>query len=198
MDKINYLIRVVALWSGLSACGASALETSGPITACFTPGDDCRAVIVREIDRASRSLTVQAYSFTEPSIIDAILRAQSRAVTIAVALDRRALTERGGGANRILSAGIPLAIDATPKIAHNKVMVIDSATVITGSFNFTRAAARDNAENVVIIRDPAIARAYAGNFSRRWQQSRRVLNRASVIEQQRAKPIDPVDNAVAP
>jgi phosphatidylserine/phosphatidylglycerophosphate/cardiolipin synthase-like enzyme len=35
---------------------------------------------------------------------------------------------------------VPVWIDAQHAIAHNKLMVIDDATVISGSFNFTRAA----------------------------------------------------------
>ncbi len=42
-------------------------------------------------------------------------------------------------------------------IAHNKIVIIDGQTVITGSFNFTRAAEEKNAENLLVIRDKALA-----------------------------------------
>lgn len=45
-------------------------------------------------------------------------------------------------------------------IAHNKVMIIDSQAVITGSFNFTRAAELRNAENLLIIRSKELAEYY--------------------------------------
>ena len=45
-------------------------------------------------------------------------------------------------------------------------MIIDAGTVITGSFNFTKAAEESNAENLLVIRDSAIAEEYAAN----WQQ----------------------------
>jgi phosphatidylserine/phosphatidylglycerophosphate/cardiolipin synthase-like enzyme len=51
-------------------------------------------------------------------------------------------------------------------IAHNKVMVIDRETVITGSFNFTRAAEEKNAENLLIIKSNDLARAYIDNWSK--------------------------------
>ena len=65
------------------------------------------------------------------------------------------------------AGGIPVFIDSShrPGIAHNKVMVIDQAVVITGSFNFTKAAETRNAENLLIIRDPALAAAYGRNFN---------------------------------
>jgi phosphatidylserine/phosphatidylglycerophosphate/cardiolipin synthase-like enzyme len=44
---------------------------------------------------------------------------------------------------------IPTYIDSKHTIAHNKIMIIDKATVITGSFNFTKAAEEKNAENLL-------------------------------------------------
>ena len=45
-------------------------------------------------------------------------------------------------------------------------MVIDGRTVITGSFNFTKAAEEKNAENLLVISDPDIAAKYTKN----WQE----------------------------
>ena len=44
---------------------------------------------------------------------------------------------------------------------HDKFMIIDAATLETGSFNFTRAAEYENAENVLVIRGPAMVGGYA-------------------------------------
>ena len=50
-------------------------------------------------------------------------------------------------------------------IAHNKVIVIDSATVITGSFNFTKGAEEKNAENLNVIKEaPELVQAYTQNI----------------------------------
>lgn len=49
--------------------------------------------------------------------------------------------------------GIKTPLDEKHAIAHSKVMVIDSATLITGSFNFTKAAEEKNAENLLVIKD---------------------------------------------
>jgi phosphatidylserine/phosphatidylglycerophosphate/cardiolipin synthase-like enzyme len=43
-------------------------------------------------------------------------------------------------------------------IAHNKVMVIEGGTVTAGSFNFTKAAEEENAENRLVIHDQELAR----------------------------------------
>ena len=62
-----------------------------------------------------------------------------------------------------------MKIDAQHAIAHNKVMIIDGETVITGSFNFTKAAEERNAENLLIIHDKKLAERYAEN----WQEHER-------------------------
>jgi phosphatidylserine/phosphatidylglycerophosphate/cardiolipin synthase-like enzyme len=56
-------------------------------------------------------------------------------------------------------------------IAHNKVMILDGQTVITGSFNFTKSAEESNAENLLVIRDAAIAGQYAANWHAHAQHS---------------------------
>ena len=61
-------------------------------------------------------------------------------------------------------AGVPVRIDRLHPIAHNKVMIIDGTIVVTGSFNFTRAADEQNAENVLIISDPTLAVRYGDNW----------------------------------
>jgi len=45
-------------------------------------------------------------------------------------------------------------------IAHNKVILIDRQVVITDSFNVTKAAENNNAENLLVIRDKRLAEWY--------------------------------------
>jgi phosphatidylserine/phosphatidylglycerophosphate/cardiolipin synthase-like enzyme len=110
---------------------------------------------------------VQSYNFTEPRIIAAIIAAHRRGVLVTVILDKISPGQKGEGADPVHDAGIPTFIDRKPKIAHNKVVVIDQMTVITGSFNFSTNAECCNAENLLVLRRPDLAVAYAENFARR-------------------------------
>lgn len=71
----------------------------------------------------------------------------------------------------LVHAGIPTWIDAAHTIAHNKVMTIDGETVITGSFNFTKAAEEKNAENLLILDSPDLAEIYRKNWEAHLQHS---------------------------
>ncbi len=149
----------------------AAAETK--LEVCFTPGDECTDVIVREIGAAKKTLLVQAYTFTSAPIAKAIVDAKKRGVDVRVILDKSQRTERYSAADFLANAGVPTWIDMCCAIAHNKVMVIDGETVITGSFNFTRAAQEKNAENVLVLRDPELAARYAENWQRHLATSER-------------------------
>lgn len=66
-----------------------------------------------------------------------------------------------------MAAGIPTAVDKAIGIAHNKVMIIDDEYVLTGSFNWTTAAEKRNAENLLLIQDPHINQLYRANWQKR-------------------------------
>ena len=103
--------------------------------------------------RRQGTILVQAYSLTSAPIAKALLDAHKRGVQVQVILDKSQRTEKYSSADFLANQGVPTMIDASHAIAHNKVMIIDSETVITGSFNFTKAAQEKNAENVLIIPD---------------------------------------------
>lgn len=52
-------------------------------------------------------------------------------------------------------------------------MVIDETVVITGSFNFTRAAEEKNAENLLVIRCKTLAAKYTANWQAHAEHSDR-------------------------
>jgi phosphatidylserine/phosphatidylglycerophosphate/cardiolipin synthase-like enzyme len=132
----------------------------------FSPHGGCTDAIVRELDKAKSTVLVQAYTFTSAPIAKALLNAHKRGVKVQVILDKSQRTQKYSSATFLTNVGIPVKIDAQHAIAHNKVMVIDGETVITGSFNFTKAAEANNAENLLVIRDRKLAERY----SRNWEE----------------------------
>lgn len=138
---------------------------------CFTPGGDCTQKIVRTIEEAKRQILVQAYSFTSAPIAKALMLAHRRGVDVRVILDKSQKSQRYTSSTFLANQGIPTWIDYKVAIAHNKVMIVDSATVITGSFNFTSAAQNKNAENLLILHNPDLAQEYTQNWYARLDQS---------------------------
>jgi phosphatidylserine/phosphatidylglycerophosphate/cardiolipin synthase-like enzyme len=137
----------------------------------FSPGDKPTTAIVETLKKAKKTIHVQAYSFTSAPIAEALREAHWRGVKCQVILDKSQQSEKYTVATFLRNAGIEVWIDRKHAIAHNKIMIIDGSTVITGSFNFTKAAEERNAENLLIIRDSAVAQIYMNNWNEHLRHS---------------------------
>jgi len=130
------------LLSLLSSVAPAAELTPARVAVYFSPPGGPTSAVVREVNAATTQILVQAYSFTSAPIAKALVDAHERGVPVVVVLDKSNETEKYSAATFLVHAGIQTLIDDQHAIAHNKVMVIDSATILTGSFNFTLAGCR--------------------------------------------------------
>src|ERR1017187_2135875 len=106
--------------------------TAADIQVFFSPKGGCTEAIVENLNKATNTVLVQAYSFTSAPIAKALVDAEKRGVKVQVILDKSQRTEKYSEADFLLHEGVPTWIDAKHAIAHNKIMVIDSHTVLTG------------------------------------------------------------------
>ncbi len=183
MKKINILIRnpffsvlVLGLAIGCQASGSTGVlpttTRSSSLDVRFSPKGGCTELIIHTLGQAKNTVHVQAYSFTSRPIAQALVDARRRGVDVEAILDKSQLTGRETQTSFLTQAGIPVRIDAAHAIAHNKVMVIDGETVLTGSFNFTEAAEDRNAENLLIVRDMELAERYEANWRKHKEHSK--------------------------
>ena len=159
---------LLALFLPVAGRAVDLTLNNAPAKVYFSPDGGATQAIVRELDNATLEILVQAYSFTSAPIAKALVDAHKRGVAVMAILDKSQRTEKYSAATFLTNARIPTYIDDAHAIAHNKIIVIDKQTVITGSFNFTRAAEEKNAENLLIIRSKDLARLYREN----WQNHR--------------------------
>lgn len=131
---------------------------------CFTPGENCACQIIQEIKQAKKQILVQAYVFSDLSIAQALIRAKQRGLDVKIILDKSQLKGKFTLLNFFRKHKISVVIGCLPGIAHNKIIIIDNDTVITGSYNYTRSATKRNAENLLIIKDSGLAKVYMQNW----------------------------------
>lgn len=169
--RLRFFVVLLAILSSLSCNSSPAPVSAGSpavapsINVFFSPRGGATAAIVGELGNAKKEVLVQAYSFTSAPIAKALVDAHKRGVKVTVVLDRSQRGERYTSATFVANAGIPTHIDAKHAIAHNKIMIVDQATIITGSFNFTKAAEEKNAENLLVIKgDPGLVKKYLTNY----------------------------------
>lgn len=151
------------------------MEVETSLSYRFSPCGGCTQAVVDALNAATKSVLVQAYSFTSVPIAAALAACHQRGLDVRIILDRSDLNERTSVLYTLAAFRPTLLIDSAHAIAHNKVMVIDSSLVITGSFNFTTNAEFHNAENLVFIPDVSLAAAYTANWLAHAAHSRPFL-----------------------
>lgn len=130
----------------------------------FSPKGGATDAIVKHLGQAKQTVYVLAYSFTSPAITQALIDAQARGAEVVVILDKSQSRGQGAAGSTLREAGVKVYIDSAHAIAHNKVLLIDGRTLITGSFNFTKAAEERNAENLVVLESPDAVGLYLEEF----------------------------------
>lgn len=138
----------------------------------FPPKTKCLPRIIKLIDGAKKSVYLQCYSFTSKPIAIALLRAKRRGVQVEIITDKSQIKANGSIVARLHAKKIPVFVDHRVAIAHNKTMIIDGRIVLTGSYNWTNAAEKRNAENLVIFYNHAgLVKDYTENWMERKSAS---------------------------
>jgi len=161
-----------SLWTLASLLAASTVLSDPKIEVYFSPKGGCTEAVVEVLSKAKSNVLVQAYSFTSPAIAKALTEAHRRGVKVEVMLDKSNRTGKYSAATFMQNYGIPTFIDDRHAIAHNKIIIIDGRTVLTGSFNFTKQAEESNAENLLVIEDVALAAKYTQNWQTHFAHSK--------------------------
>ncbi len=182
-----FLALLLGLWLGRQLTESTTFhpDSSTAMQVYFSPNGGATHALTGLIDHATKSVWVEAYSFTSRPLIRALVRAHQRGLDVEIILDKSHLLKKNYRTGRytrhpspalkaFYTAGIPTYIDARYLIAHNKVMLIDSHIICTGSFNYSYAAAKLNAENMLVINNvPGIFSQYQANFEFHQRTSQR-------------------------
>lgn len=138
----------------------------------FSPYGNVTRKLIERIDAAQSRVYVAIYFITGKNISESLIRAKSeRGVDVQIITDQSCLESPYGKVNFLKQAGIDLFIyknnlmrgKYSGAIMHNKFAIIDDL-VWTGSFNWTRKANKKNHENIVIIDDKDVCKAYLKEF----------------------------------
>ena len=117
---------------------------------CFSPHCGCTEAIINQIDDAKSEILIQAYSFTSTPIAKALVNAHKRGVHVEIILDKSNRSKKYSAGDFTAHMGVTTYIDSKHAIAHNKIMIIDKETVITGSYLCGAPHKKLNAESIVM------------------------------------------------
>ena len=165
--SILLLIIMVVIYGAYTYCFADT-------RVYFSPTDGCQDVIISEISKASETIDVAMYYFTAREIAQELVKAKERNVMVRVLLDPSQETQTYSKSRYLINKGFDVRYYVGSGLMHNKFAIIDSAVLITGSYNWTAAANHRNEENVLLITDIELIKKHQERFEYLWEKSRKV------------------------
>jgi phosphatidylserine/phosphatidylglycerophosphate/cardiolipin synthase-like enzyme len=126
-------------------------------------------VIIHQIKSAIQQLQICVFTISDDLITDAIITSHQRGTTIRIITDNDKSLDEGSDIEHIVKQGIAVKMDRTPNHMHHRSMVVDGKALITGSYNWTRSAARFNHENVLLTKDAGVVKSFLKEFDQLWQ-----------------------------
>jgi len=171
VSSVLVIVQIVFLSCLPCSFAANLTLNSTPVQILFSPDDNCTDAIVNEINKAKANIYVQAFSFTSEDTATALINAHKKGVHVEIILDKSNRSIKNSAGDLTERAGIPTYVDTHHAIANNKVIIIDGETLITGSFNFSKAAEEKNAENLLVIKNKDLAAIYQKNWEKHKKHS---------------------------
>ena len=137
-------------------------------SAYFSPGEDCLHRIRRLIGEAQSTLDICVFTITDNRIVQKLEEAMRRGVKIRVISDDMKSEDLGSDMERLENMGIDCLYDKTSAHMHHKFAIADSSILLTGSYNWTRAASTENNENILVSNNGKLVNSFQNQFEKLW------------------------------
>jgi phosphatidylserine/phosphatidylglycerophosphate/cardiolipin synthase-like enzyme len=161
---------IVASVAWLAACSPPptpqeiALTRGAPVEVYFNdPGSreetvwkaDAVKIMVDLVDQARSTIRFAVMGFSHQDVIDALVRAHDRGVTVEMVGDASHLNN--SGYVRFRDRHIPMSVGNSAHIMHNKFMVVDDRFVFVSTANWSNSDLLQNSNNFAMIDNPLVA-----------------------------------------
>lgn len=124
---------------------------------------------IRGLFRSAReSADVCVFTITDDRITEEILAAHRRGVRIRLITDNEKAFDPGSDIETLQQAGLSVRVDRTPYHMHHKFALFDGKRLLTGSYNWTRGAAEQNEENLIVTADSSLISQFSACFEQLW------------------------------
>jgi phosphatidylserine/phosphatidylglycerophosphate/cardiolipin synthase-like enzyme len=135
----------------------------------FCPEEQCKEQIITEISNAKTSIVVAIFSFTDDDLSAALIERHNAGIDVRILMEAGQVSKYSEQ-KKLIDAGIPVHMDTNSAYMHNKFIVIDSTTTLTGSVNYSGNGFNENNENLIIITGTGTAQRYITEFDRLFSE----------------------------
>ncbi|NWJ44990.1 MAG: DUF1669 domain-containing protein [Chloroflexi bacterium] len=132
----------------------------------FAAEDGVAQKIVDKIGTAKSSIYFMAFSFTHNGIGKAIMDKAKAGVKVGGVFETTGSQTVYSQYKKMLEQKLDVYTDGNPWVMHHKVIILDEHITIFGSFNFSDNADKSNDENLLIIDDEGLAKAFKTEYDR--------------------------------
>lgn len=132
----------------------------------FAAEDGVAQKIMDTVGTAKQSVYFMAFSFTHDGIGQAIEAKAKAGLKVQGVFETTGSNTPFSEYTKMKKVGLDVYQDGNPWVMHHKVIIIDEQTVVMGSFNFSDNADKSNDENILIIHNADIAKAYKAEYDK--------------------------------
>jgi phosphatidylserine/phosphatidylglycerophosphate/cardiolipin synthase-like enzyme len=132
--------------------------------------------LVKAIDGAKSTAFAAVAHLNTKRLGDALLKAHERGVKVRILVDLGEYSNRVSQAPRLQKAKLDVRYHAYSvkmffpfaQLMHHKALLVDGKTLITGSYNWSRTAEWSNHENVQILTQKSVVKAFSDELEALW------------------------------
>jgi mitochondrial cardiolipin hydrolase len=141
----------------------------------LTRGRSVAEEIERLVETAQTSLDAALYRLNNPYLARVLAQAAERGVRLRLVLDRGKYEETTATREILTEARLAFRLSygrlGRGSKMHHKFAILDDATVLTGSYNWTIESEKENFDNLVVLREPAQVELYRSEFENLWNNA---------------------------
>ena len=151
----------------VAVVASAPVMAAEPIEIHHSPLENLERLDVALIDEAETSLDVAAYILTDRPVIDALILAKERGVTLRILLD----PSQKSNFARLAPLEEEIRLKKKGPIMHLKAYVVDGERLRTGSANLTASGLKQQDNDRLVISVPSVVAAFRADFDRMWTKA---------------------------
>ena len=162
----------------------------------FFPNTNNEIYVINMLQTCKNTMDIAIFTMTNIKFANVITNLFNRGVKIRIIADGECCKMQTSNIYSLAALGIEVKTDDSVRYyMHHKFAVIDNSVVITGSFNWTSQAVNHNQENILFLENKNLAKKYANEFQRLWDDFEVVISKESALrilkdEQEKKKAIE--------
>lgn len=139
------------------------------ISVYFSPQDKgISEAVVPLVKNSKKYIYIPTFLITHSALKSELIAAYSRGVDVRIIIDATNTSVRHSVFKELRKSGIPVKVENYAGKMHAKTIIIDDEYLVLGSTNFSSSGENKNDENMIVLENSKLAKAYKNYFEYFW------------------------------